>query len=96
VDDPAINLSIVAAILSSATDIFIDTKTCFSGEMGLNGEIRPVSLIEKRIAEADKLGFNRIFLSKYNLKGIHPKQYNIRLMPLGNIEEIFKYLFEEV
>jgi DNA repair protein RadA/Sms len=93
VDDPAINLSIIAAILSSTTDIPIDAKTCFSGEMGLNGEVRPVSRIEKRIAEADKLGFNRIFLSKYNLKGIHSSQYDIRLIPLGNIEEIFKHLF---
>ena len=93
VDDPAINLGIVASILSSAADVPIDAKTCFSGEMGLSGEIRPVSRIEKRIAEADKLGFNRIFLSKYNLKGIHPEQYKISLVPLGNIEEIFKHLF---
>ena len=93
VDDPAINLGIIASILSSTTDIPIDSKTCFSGEMGLNGEIRPVSRIEKRIAEAGKLGFNRIFLSKYNLKGLQPSQYDIQLIPLGNIEEIFKHLF---
>ncbi len=95
VDDPAINLGIVAAILSSAIDIPIDAKTCFAGEMGLNGEVRAVSRIEQRIAEADKLGFTRIFLSKYNLKGLQTKQFNIQLIPLGNIEEIFKHLFSD-
>ena len=94
VDDPAINLSIVAAILSSAADIAIDPKTCFAGEMGLNGEIRPVTRIDQRIAEADKLGFTRMFLSKYNLKGINHKDLKIKLIPISKIEEIYKHLFE--
>lgn len=94
VDDPAINLAIVAAILSSAADLPIDTKTCFAGEMGLNGEIRPVTRIEQRIAEADKLGFTRMFLSKYNLKGIQHKNLKIKLIPITKIEEIYKQLFE--
>lgn len=94
VEDPAINLAIVASILSSATDIPIDTKTCFAGEMGLNGEVRAVSRIEQRIAEADKLGFTRMFLSKYNLKGIKRENLSIQLLPLANIEEIFRHLFE--
>jgi DNA repair protein RadA/Sms len=94
VEDPAINLSVVAAILSSATDIAIDSKTCFSGEMGLNGEVRPVSRIVQRIAEADKLGFTRMFVSKYNMKGVNPKDYHIRLIPIARVEEMFRNLFE--
>jgi DNA repair protein RadA/Sms len=93
VEDPAINLAIVAAILSSAADIAIDTKTCFSGEMGLNGEVRAVPRIEQRIAEADKLGFSRMFLSKYNLKGIHTQNYKVQLIPIAKIEEMFRLLF---
>ena len=94
VDDPAINLSIVAAILSSAADIPIDAKTCFAGEMGLNGEIRPVVRIEQRIAEADKLGFTRMFLSKYNLRGIHREGLKVKLIPIAKVEEIYRHLFE--
>ncbi len=94
VDDPAINLSVVAAILSSAADIAIDAKTCFTGEMGLNGEVRPVSRIIQRISEADKLGFTRMFVSKYNMKGVNAKDFNIRLMPIAKVEEMFKTLFE--
>ncbi|MDL2327025.1 DNA repair protein RadA, partial [Bacteroidales bacterium OttesenSCG-928-A14] len=86
VEDPAINLAIVAAILSSATDIAIDGKCCFAGEMGLNGEIRAVARIEQRISEADKLGFTKMFLSKYNMKGIEKNKYQIELIPIGKIE----------
>ncbi len=94
VDDPAINLAIVAAILSSATDIAIDAKTCFAGEMGLGGEVRPVTRIVQRIAEADKLGFSRMFVSKYNLKGVNPKEFKIKIIPIAKVEEMFKTLFE--
>ncbi len=93
VDDPAINLAIVAAILSSAVDIAIDNKTCFAGEMGLSGEVRPVTRIAQRIAEADKLGFNRMFVSKYNLKGINLQDYNIKVIPITKVEEMFQTLF---
>jgi DNA repair protein RadA/Sms len=89
IDDPAINLAIMAAILSSTADIPIDAKTSFSGEMGLSGEVRPVPRIEQRIAEADKLGFQRFFLSKYNMKGIDVSKYQIKLIPIGKIEEMF-------
>lgn len=95
IEDPAINLSVVAAVLSSLSDIPIDANTCFTGEIGLNGEVRPVTRIEQRIAEADKLGFNRIFLSKYNLKGLHQKASSIKLIPLANVEEILQHLFEK-
>ncbi len=94
VDDPAINLAIVAAILSSAADIAIDPKTCFAGEMGLNGEIRPVVRIEQRIAEADKLGFTRMFLSKYNMRGVKRDNLKIKLIPITKIEEIYQNLFD--
>ena len=93
VDDPAINLAIVAAILSSAIDIPIDAKTCFAGEMGLSGEVRPVTRIAQRIAEADKLGFNRMFVSKYNLKGVNTSGYKIKVIPVVKVEEVMRQLF---
>lgn len=95
VEDPAINLAIVAAILSSATDIAIDAKTCFAGEMGLSGEVRPVTRIAQRIAEADKLGFTRMFVSKYNLKGIKTSDFNIKIIPISKVEEMFRSLFDK-
>lgn len=95
VDDPAINLSIVAAVLSSALDLPIDAKTCFAGELGLNGEIRPVMRIEQRIAEADKLGFNRIFLSKYNLKGLNTNKLSIKICPISEVKDLYYQLFAE-
>lgn len=93
VDDPAISLAIVAAILSSATDIAIDSKTCFAGEMGLGGEVRSVARITQRLSEADKLGFKRLFLSKYNLKGIRKEDYRLQLLPIAKVEEMFGLLF---
>jgi len=79
VDDPAIDLSIISAVLSSNEDIPIDQNVCFAAEVGLSGEIRPVSRIDQRIAEADKLGFEQIFISKYNLKGVKAKKYNVKI-----------------
>lgn len=93
VEDPAINLAIVAAILSSAIDIAIDAKTCFAGEMGLSGEVRPVSRIIQRIAEADKLGFQRMFVSKYNVKGVNTKDFSVKIIPIAKVEEMVKILF---
>ncbi|MCQ2285949.1 MAG: DNA repair protein RadA [Bacteroidales bacterium] len=93
VDDPAINLAIIAAILSSSVDIPIDAKTCFVGEIGLSGEVRPVTRIEQRIAEADKLGFKRMFLSKYNLKNLKTEGLKIKLYPLARIEDMYGLLF---
>lgn len=94
VDDPAINLAVVAAVLSSAADIAIDSKTCFAGEMGLSGEVRPVTRITQRLSEAAKLGFSRMFVSKYNLKGVNAADYNINIVPITKIEEMFRLLFE--
>lgn len=91
VDDPAIDLAIVASVLSSNEDVAIDAKDCFAAEIGLSGEIRPVSRIDQRIAEAEKLGFRRIFTSKYNLKGVKPG--NIEIVPLNGIGELYQKLF---
>lgn len=94
VDDPGIDLAVVAAILSSNQDISIGHKTCFAAETGLSGEIRPVNHVEQRIGEADKLGFDRIFISKYNLKGIDTQRYTIQVIPVGKIEEVYRKLFD--
>ncbi len=93
VDDPAIDLAVVAAILSSSEDLPIDQNICFAGEVGLSGEIRSVNRIEQRIAEADKLGFEKIFISKYSLKGIDLKKLKIEVIPVGKIEEVLGKLF---
>lgn len=94
VDDPANDLSIIAAILSSGEDISIDSKDCFAAEVGLSGEIRPVVRIDQRIAEADKMGFKRIFISRYNVKGLETDKFKIKIIPLGKIEDMIPYLFE--
>ena len=94
VEDPAINLAVVAAILSSTADIAIDAKTCFAGELGLNGEVRPVTHIEQRITEANKLGFTRMFVSKYNLKGVKTTGLHIKIYPISRVEEMLGLLFQ--
>lgn len=91
VDDPAIDLGIVCAILSSNVDMPINDKYCFSAEVGLSGEIRPVNRCEQRILEAQKLGFEKIFISKYNK--IKSSNYSIEVVTVGKIEEVFKALF---
>ncbi|GAB5555847.1 MAG: DNA repair protein RadA [Schleiferiaceae bacterium] len=91
VDDPAIDLAVVSAILSSNEDITVSDKACFAGEVGLAGEIRAVNRIEQRILEAEKLGFEEIYISKYNK--IKPGQYAIRVHGVGKIEELVSGLF---
>lgn len=91
VDDPAIDLGVVCAVLSSNVDIAIDEKICFAAEVGLSGEIRPVNRCEQRIQEAEKLGFECIFISKYNK--VIPQEYNIKVVTVGKMEEVFKALF---
>lgn len=93
VDDPAIDLAVVAAVLSSNEDKPIDSKSCFAAEVGLSGEIRPVTRIEPRILEAEKLGFGEIFVSRYNLKGIDLKRFRIKVSPVKKIEELWVALF---
>ena len=93
VDDPAIDLAVVAAVLSSNEDIPVDMKTCFAGEVGLSGEIRGVTRIGQRITEAEKLGFTRIFISHYNQKGLDLKKLSIKVVPVRKIAELYTLLF---
>jgi DNA repair protein RadA/Sms len=100
VEDPAIDLGLATAIISSYQDIPIPFKTCFAGEIGLSGEIRAVNRVEQRIAEAQKLGFEQIFISKYNLpssaqdkKKMDLSRYNIDIKVVSRIEEVFELLF---
>ncbi len=88
VDDPAIDLALIAAIISSAEDIYISSNLCFAGEIGLSGEIRAVSRMESRISEAEKLGFEKIIVSKYSLKGIDRKSFNIEIVPVSKISDL--------
>lgn len=92
VDDPAIDLAVVASVLSSNADIPVSKNICLSAEVGLSGEIRPVNRIDQRISEAEKLGFEKIILSKYN-KGIQQKDYKIELVFCAKMEEVVKALF---
>jgi DNA repair protein RadA/Sms len=91
IDDPAIDLAVIAAILSSNEDISIDKDFCFAGEVGLSGEIRPVNRVEQRIQEAEKLGFSTIFVSKYNKIAIKDSLIQIKLV--AKIEDIVSELF---
>ncbi len=93
VEDPGIDLALVCAVLSSNEDLPISPKTCFAGEVGLSGEIRPVNRIDQRISEAEKLGFEHIFISKYNKKGLDLNSYKIKITMVGKIEEVFSLLF---
>lgn len=93
VEDPAIDLAVVVAIISSHEDISVSTKVCFAAEVGLSGEIRAVNRIEQRIAEAEKLGFEKIYISKYNQKGLDVKRYSIEIKSVSKIEEVFSSLF---
>jgi DNA repair protein RadA/Sms len=92
VDDPALDLAVAAAILSSSEDIAIAPLTCQAGEIGLSGEIRPVSRIDQRIFEAQKLGFKRILVSSFN-KGLTAEKFKIRIIKVSTIEETISALF---
>ncbi|GAB5539038.1 MAG: DNA repair protein RadA [Salibacteraceae bacterium] len=93
VDDPAIDMAVLCAALSSSEDYPIPAKTCFAGEVGLSGEIRPATRIEQRIKEAEKLGFEEIFVSGYGLKGIDIKGLSITVRPVKRVDEVFQQLF---
>ena len=92
INDPAIDLSVISAVLSSNLDIAIDRDTCLAGEVGLSGEIRPVARVEQRILEAEKLGFSRILIPANNLKGFTSK-VKIKIETARKVEEAFKLLF---
>jgi DNA repair protein RadA/Sms len=107
VEDPSIDLAVLCALLSSYEDVPIQPHICFAGEIGLSGEIRSVNRIEQRIAEAEKLGFEKILVSKYNLpadrqgqKGSAKQKFNlpdhqarIEIITMGRVDEVYRYLF---
>ena len=93
VSDPAIDLAVISAILSSNMDVGIASGVCMAGEIGLSGEIRPISRIEQRIGEAEKLGFKRFVMPKYNLQGLDKKKLKIELVAVRKVEEAFRALF---
>jgi DNA repair protein RadA/Sms len=93
VEDPSIDLAVMAALLSSFEDIAIPHDVCFAGEVGLSGEIRAVNRIEQRIAEAEKLGFSKIIVSKYNQKGLNKAKHNIEIVMMGKVDEMYRLLF---
>ena len=93
IEDPSIDLAVLCALLSSYEDSTIPHHVCFAGEVGLSGEIRAVNRIDQRIAEAEKLGFEKIIVSKYNQKGLAKQKFNIEVITMGRVEEVYKYLF---
>ncbi len=93
VEDPAIDLALIAAMISSYEDKPISSKITFAGEIGLSGEVRAVSRIEQRIAEADKLGFATMFVSKFNLKGIDESKFQLQLIGISKVQHLVEALF---
>lgn len=93
VNDPALDLAVICAILSSNVDLVIPKSVCMSGEIGLSGEIRPVTRLEQRISEANKLGFATIYVPKNNLKGVPLSKYSIKVVEVAKVEEVFRSLF---
>ena len=93
VTDLAMDLSVIAAVLSSNVDTPIESGWCMAGEVGLSGEVRPVNRIEQRIAEAEKLGFTDMIIPKYNLSGLNTKKFHIKLHPVRKVEEALRELF---
>lgn len=93
VEDPSIDLAIVCALLSSYEDVSLPLHICFAGEVGLSGEIRAVNRIEQRIAEAEKLGFEKIIVSKYSARSVSKLSQSIEVIALAKVEEVYKYLF---
>jgi len=94
VEDPAIDLAVICAVLSSSEDIPIRQRYCFSGEVGLSGEIRPVNRIDLRIKEAEKLGFEKMFCSRYKMNAFEKDRFSgIEIIPVAKVEEVFQLLF---
>lgn len=93
VNDPALDLSVICAILSSNVDMPISRDICMSGEVGLSGEIRPITRIEQRILEAEKLGFSTILVPKYNIKGFDTSRLKLKIVEVAKVEEAFRALF---
>lgn len=93
IEDPSIDLAVICALLSSYEDNPLPKNICFAGEVGLNGEIRAVNRIEQRIAEAQKLGFEKIIVSKFSKKSFDPKAFQIQIIALSRVDEVYQQLF---
>ena len=93
VNDPALDLAVACAIMSSNVDMSVPRAVCMAGEVGLSGEIRPVVRIEQRIAEAEKLGMEMIIVPRHNLKGLDLSAKNLKIIEAGKVEEAFKAIF---
>lgn len=93
IEDPSLDLAVICALLSSYEDVPLPQKICFAGEIGLNGEIRAVNRIEQRIAEAEKLGFDKIIISKYNKKNYNVSNFNIKIESFAQVHEVYQHLF---
>jgi DNA repair protein RadA/Sms len=93
IEDPSLDLAIILSLLSSYEDIPLPQGICFAGEVGLNGEIRAVNRIQQRIAEAEKLGFEKIYISAFNSKGIEPKKHSIQIIPVERVDEAYRLFF---
>lgn len=93
ITDPSIDLAVVTALISSLQDIYVDKKICFAGEIGLSGEIRPVSRVEQRIQEADRMGFDQIFISSYKSELLDKKKYKIHIKTISKIEDLLEQIF---
>jgi DNA repair protein RadA/Sms len=93
VEDPSIDLAVLCALLSSYEDVPLPQHVCFAGEVGLSGEVRAVHRVEQRIAEAEKLGFEKIIVSRYGQKSIAQAGVNIEIVPMGRVEEVYQYFF---
>lgn len=93
VNDPALDLAVISSILSSNVDMPVPRGVCMTGEVGLSGEIRPVTRVELRITEADKLGFSTIYVPRNNLKGIDVSRFNVDVKEVAKVEEVFRSLF---
>ncbi len=94
VNDPAIDLAVISAVLSSSIDVAIEHQVCMAGEVGLSGEIRPINRLEQRIHEAEKLGFKKMIIPRVNLKSLDLKKINIELIQVKKVEEAFRFLFK--
>lgn len=93
VNDPALDMAVIAAIISSNVDIPIKRRVCVTGEVGLSGEIRQVTRLEQRITEAEKLGFEHIVVPANNMKGIDPTKLRINIVEASKVEDVFRFLF---
>jgi len=93
IEDPSLDLAIILSLLSSYEDVPLPQGICFAGEVGLNGEIRAVNRIQQRIAEAEKLGFEKIYISEFNKKGIEQKKHGIQIIAVERVDEAYRLFF---